>query len=857
LGLLGSACANQDYDAHDSAARAGLPFVVELIRVPEDLPDRRADPTEPGAFGSDAPSVAMAVTTNCSEAGRGTTDFPVPASLGNGLVYDAMPIGHARRNWTDPLMPDVEQIVAERREKGFRPVQIDVKPHWDSSQGGHFRHDQPEPTLTLISDEDANHQIVVNVDRTWSQFIGDDYDVFLLQGGWRPLVVTPNMVDFHPSYTVSQRYSSIWVRDGKDAHDPDNHVILVNSTEEQIHSQFASYGQSGHRPISIEASTIWDSSVSEYRRQFAAVLYRDEIGAQEAWDYALELEDASGLMDDIADKANEGLVPFYISTGFAITQSGSLSLTESQFNVLYVARPPAMGQEETLVVEVEPDLESSDISTKNQEMLAQGYHLVSLARYRDPNDVERKLFVGTWHRYGEWVETIEGDATTEGEDFEPLEDAIKDLMAEHNIPAAQLAVIQGEDLVLSRAYTRAPVAYAPITTATPIMAGSITKPITAVAALQVIGLQQGQGQGQPGIEGPLMNLVPAPTIPGGTKPSGVTVRQALQHTSGWLIGASSLAVKEEFNEGRMPTSMDWLNYMSIQTNHGIDTNEIGNFNYSNFPYEMVALALKQEEGISSHDFDNEYESDLMRPDIFDEVGMCRTAYKRQGLLDVEIPGMAEDFREPEYAPCTAGSACDTDPRYYLTESNHPYAGATAPYTQLDNPAMFEESALDDAAPVPAYVRRGTYGGGNAVHPYIGSGSLVSTAEDLARFMASFRPFLVDGLATPLLTAAEASAMFPEPGGSQATQCFANGRVGTIEPGLSVCYGLGWYVGNEAEDPADPEVWWHGGDVEGAVTVLMYHPDTDATVAVLFARHPMLAVGLIEGTLNVELDAIAQ
>jgi hypothetical protein len=38
---------------------------------------------------------------------------------------------------------------------------------------------------------------------------------------------------------------------------------------------------------------------------------------------------------------------------------------------------------------------------------------------------------------------------------------------------------------------------------------------------------------------------------------------------------------------------------------------------------------------------------------------------------------------------------------------------------------------------------------------------------------------------------------------------------------------------------------------------MVHPDTDATVAVLVARHPLLAVGLIEGTLNLELDAIAQ
>jgi hypothetical protein len=72
---------------------------------------------------------------------------------------------------------------------------------------------------------------------------------------------------------------------------------------------------------------------------------------------------------------------------------------------------------------------------------------------------------------------------------------------------------------------------------------------------------------------------------------------------------------------------------------------------------------------------------------------------------------------------------------------------------------------------------------------IDAGSLVST-EDLARGMALAPPVSARGHPH---AAAEANAMFPDPGGSPASQCFANGRVATIEAGLSLCYRLGWWV----------------------------------------------------------------
>src|SRR5690606_10828086 len=115
------------------------------------------------------------------------------------------------------------------------------------------------------------------------------------------------------------------------------------------------------------------------------------------------------------------------------------------------------------------------------------------------------------------------------------------------------------------------------------------------------------------------------------------------------------------------------------------------------------------------------------------------------------------------------------------------------------------------------------------------------AEDLVRMMSSFRPYFTDFDPTPLLTAQQADAMFPKSiTGGGGDNCAIPGRVsanGSMTGGagsIAACYGLGWFVGNDGMSSTD--VWNHGGDVDGSVAMLLYHPETDATVAVIFARH---------------------
>jgi CubicO group peptidase (beta-lactamase class C family) len=787
----------------------------------DDGADERSDgmptPGEVGELGIDPPGVSALISTNCAEPGRRMRQFEMPSHLGNGLVYDARV--SVQTLGTDPEPGDA---IDAGRQIGFRPVQIDMKPEYMSGQLGWSGH---QGTVTLIADEDANHLVETVLDLDVYDFQDDFNDRG--QAGWRPLTITPYYVDEPAggdwSWVDEQRFAAIWVKDGL----PLDWDAEWDLTLSELDSELQFYQLIGERPISIEGMIRGtEDGQLDFERRYAVVAARKEdITVFGDWTYSLGVA-SHELQDDLDDKELEGFVPYFVST----VHLDPSTPTAFEFNVLY-AEAPSPG---LLDVEYVQYYTEANLQARNDQLRSEGYHLVSVARH--PDRSVRPSFTAIWHRYG-WSETVEGDIATEAEDLEDLEEMMEWLMLMGRIPAAQLAVMKGDELVMSRAYTRAPVAYAPITTATPMMAASITKPFNAVLALQAFGVG--------GVNnGDLMSLIPAPAT--GSKPNAtITVRQALQHTSGFTLNDTALLVKQFAGEDRLPTSMDWLEYMANLPGNGWNSGQQGIFLYNNFAWEMVVLAIKGAASIDPDDFED-YGA-LMALSIFDRPGveMCRTAFKRQGLIDTAVPWTAAAFSEPEYGGCNSGGgACPTSTHHYLIESTHPYWGA-GQINELANPGNFTNSALDDLLePIaPDFVRSTSYGGGNAIHSYLGAGALVSTAEDLVRFMGSFRPFFTQGSSTVLLTQGSAAAMFP-PSNAQQTgdNCNVTGRVNSGGAGsVASCYGLGMFVGND--QGSIPDVWNHGGDLDGAVTMVLYHPETDATVAMLFARHPFNAIPL--------------
>jgi CubicO group peptidase (beta-lactamase class C family) len=478
---------------------------------------------------------------------------------------------------------------------------------------------------------------------------------------------------------------------------------------------------------------------------------------------------------------------------------------------------------------------------RNDEHRIDGFHLVSLTSIPD-EDTLAPLFTAVWHQY-EFVTTIQGEYTDVGASFIPLQKVVLGAMALQNIPAAQLAVAVGDEIVYSRAFTRAPASYAPVTSSTPMNVGSTTKPLTATAALQTVGVA--------GLGTDIMTLVPAANV--GSKPVGLTVRQALQHNTGWLIDGPTVfqtrTMMNTLGPNRVPRGQDYLDFMAQTPGNGLGG--VG-YNYSNFGFEMLALMVQMQNGLPQL-ADIEDHDAFMSGATFAPTGMCQTTYKRQGLFDA-APELA-------YAGCTRGC----QPEVYLLESTHPYRQAVPPLAELGSPVRFGLSALDPDVVAPDDLRHGIYGGNTTLTSSVGSGSLVTTAEDLVRFLASFRPFFVDGQATPALSAAEAAQVFPGfglnvfpagPGNAGVPLPCPPGAVTTTGATVMSCYGLGWFLGNDVDGVSDTSTdVWHGGNAWGSSSAVLYHPESDVTVAVIFARDYVSGGSIARSVLDQQLDPI--
>jgi N-acyl-D-amino-acid deacylase len=111
-----------------------------------------------------------------------------------------------------------------------------------------------------------------------------------------------------------------------------------------------------------------------------------------------------------------------------------------------------------------------------------------------------------------------------------FDDAVKAFMLRWNVPGATLAVARSGRLVLARGYGWADFeAGEPVTPVSRFRVGSISKVLTATAALQLAD------EGRLQLDAPFLEALPGFAVPAGGDPrlAQVTVRQLLQHSGGW------------------------------------------------------------------------------------------------------------------------------------------------------------------------------------------------------------------------------------------------------------------------------------------------------------------------------------
>jgi N-acyl-D-amino-acid deacylase len=385
----------------------------------------------------------------------------------------------------------------------------------------------------------------------------------------------------------------------------------------------------------------------------------------------------------------------------------------------------------------------------------------------------------------------------ENPNLAPFDKLLAGFVAEHKLPGAAVAVTRGGKLVYARGFGFADVEKkAPVRPESMFRLASISKPITAVAVMQLVERKKVK------LDDPVLKYVTLkPAVPDGAKAderwAKVTLRHCLQHTGGWdrdrKGGFDPIAVPTRISralELRGPPSPgDIVRYMLGQP---LDFDPGARYAYSNLGYLLLGRVIEKVTGAK-------YEPWV----------------RKNVLAPVKAGGMVLAKALPEDRP-------KLEVKYYDARKR---TGAC-----LYPPKAGQQVPQPDGAA--------------SVESYEAHGGWVSSAVDLARFAAA----LDYGRKSPLLSAEAVKEMWTRP----------EGKPGLDEDGKpkDAYYGCGWNVRPAGDDGRANT--WHTGSIGGTSTLLvrrwdglnwavLFNTDTDAD-----GKRP---ANLIDGPMHDAADAV--
>ncbi|HOH28342.1 MAG TPA: serine hydrolase domain-containing protein [Candidatus Hydrogenedentes bacterium] len=178
--------------------------------------------------------------------------------------------------------------------------------------------------------------------------------------------------------------------------------------------------------------------------------------------------------------------------------------------------------------------------------------------------------------------------------FQVLDDFVKELMKQWDIPGASLAVVEGGVLVHWRGFGYADRdRFIPVESDTLFRIASISKPITAVAVLRLVET------GKLSLETTLAEVLPEQvrSVPD-TNISKINIRQLLQHTAGWDDGDhDEVALRNDIRRlARLAGPDDAVTPMDIITRRlarPLDYVPGSDHAYSNFGYVVLGRIIEK------------------------------------------------------------------------------------------------------------------------------------------------------------------------------------------------------------------------------------------------------------------------
>lgn len=340
-----------------------------------------------------------------------------------------------------------------------------------------------------------------------------------------------------------------------------------------------------------------------------------------------------------------------------------------------------------------------------------------------------------------------------------IEREVRAAMTSTKAPAISIAVTRDTSLVLLRTFGTADLENnVPASNRSVFRVASVSKPITAVAVMQLVE------QGKLDLDAEIQRYVPE--YPPQSKP--ITLRQLLLHTSG---------IRHYKDDAEFSTTFhcdSLIQGIAVFSKSALEHQPGEKITYSTYGFVLLGVAVERASGLRFTDY--------LRRFVFLPAGMRDT---RQDVIFDIVP--------------------------------HRVRG----YEKLENGEIRNPKLVDTSCRIPA-------------------GGLLSTAADLGRFLIA----LQNG---KLMNAVRVDEMFRNYVTPDLIQRTVAGQ--QIPPGYEFPgFGLGWAIST----PGRKGVLWHGGNQQGATSIIYYIPESRTGIAILMNLEAQgnEIVGLADGIAGV-------
>jgi CubicO group peptidase (beta-lactamase class C family) len=201
---------------------------------------------------------------------------------------------------------------------------------------------------------------------------------------------------------------------------------------------------------------------------------------------------------------------------------------------------------------------------------------------------------------------------------------VRERMAAWSIPGLSFALVEDGQVSLTRGYGLADRAQQrPLTPQTPVALGSVTKPVTATAIMQLVEA------GAVELDAPVTRYLPWFTLDD-PRSAGITVRQILSHTAGIPASASLDGNQAPDDLDRRVHALEWLKLTSAPGER---------FEYANDGFNTAGLIVQVVSGMAYEQYVGEkilaplgMTRSTFEPARAAELGLAQGYVKRKGEL---------------------------------------------------------------------------------------------------------------------------------------------------------------------------------------------------------------------------------